>query len=141
MVNSRAFSAAGLCVCVCVLVNSHKTTRTRRIDAAQRHQPGGLTRARARVRTPPRAPAVARLPREQTGTVSIASGAHARRAVRAGAANAERGRALGAGRVGARASAPFGPGQEGESPPARSAICAPGSSPAHKMSIPRRPDG
>ncbi len=43
--------------------------------------------------------------------MNIASGAQARRAVRAGAANAERGRALGAGRVGARASAPWsGPG-------------------------------
>ena len=109
----------------------------------------GTSRLDSRARVHPRPPAsaalavsaVARLPREQAGTVSIASGAQARRAVRAGAANAERGRALSAGRVGARASAPFGPGQEGESPPARSAICAPGSSPAHKMSIPRRPDG
>ena len=73
-------------------------------------------RARARAcapATPPRAPAVARLPREQAGTVSIASGAQARRAVRAGTANAERGRALGAGRVGARASAPWSLGRAG----------------------------
>ena len=43
-------------------------------DLGSRHQPGGLTRARARVRvrTPPRAPAVARLPREQAGTVNVA---------------------------------------------------------------------
>ena len=73
------------------------------------------SRARVHPRPPASAalavPAVARLPREQAGTVNIASGAQARRAVRAGAANAERGRALGAGRVGARASAPWsGPG-------------------------------
>ena len=75
--------------------------------------------SRARVQPRPPGPAsaalavsaVARLPREQAGTVSIASGAQARRVVRAGTANAERGRALGAGRVGARASAPWsGPG-------------------------------
>ena len=79
----------------------------------------GTSRLDSRARVHPRPPAsaalavsaVARLPREQAGTVSIASGAQARRAVRAGAANAERGRALGAGRVGARASAPWsGPG-------------------------------
>ena len=84
--------------------------------------------SRARVQPRPPGPAsaalavsaVARLPREQAGTVSIASGAQARRAVRAGTANAERGRALGAGRVGARASAPWsGPGGREPSRPAR----------------------
>ena len=49
--------------------------------------------------------------------MSIASGAQARRAVRAGTANAERGRGRWVPGAWARGRAHLGPGQEGESPP------------------------
>ena len=98
-----------------------RATRLRRRPRTPPSLRRSTSRLDSRARVQPRPPgpasaalavsAVARLPREQAGTVSIASGAQARRVVRAGTANAERGRALGAGRVGARASAPWsGPG-------------------------------
>ena len=87
---------------------------------------------------------LARLPREQAGTVNIASGAQARRAVRAGAANAEQGRALGAGRVGARASAPWSLGRtidlRGGCAPARPA-CAAARARTPTLPVPRATSG
>ena len=81
---------------------------------------------------------------EQAGTVNIASGAQARRAVRAGAANAEQGRALGAGRVGARASAPWSLGRtidlRGGCAPARPA-CAAARARTPTLPVPRATSG
>ena len=112
----------------------------------------GTSRLNSRARVHPRPPAsaalavsaVARLPREQAGTVNIASGAQARRAVRAGAANAEQGRALGAGRVGARASAPWSLGRtidlRGGCAPARPA-CAAARARTPTLPVPRATSG